>query len=889
MNQLDGLGSENNDLNLLEYLDIVNKHLKVIVICGLIGLFLAVGLWFIQPPLYRAQVTMKFDFNSNDVPGYASNNSWTTYYLREELFKTEFQIIRSLPVRQKVIDEVGIQFLRSRVDLDQNPSNFMGLIKSWVSKSSKDDLSADEETQRNRQINAAMALLNRNLSVSQIRDTNLVEIAFVSTSPEVAERVANAWAEAYVQYGMDRQFEKFRQTFDFLEKQASERRANIEAAILKKTTLESDNDTFKFGTSEGIESDSVSKINTTLIQAETELVRLNSEREKLERTKPEDSFTVQQSDRVQTIIKDLTAKRQEYQRNLDIYKPQLPRMQTLQRDIKLAEANLTRAQREVHLELVNEIRSKVSAQETMVNQLRNSLNTKRVATAEKAKKLDSQIQDLDFQIEQNRQQLESLDNSLQFTYLSQKFNESGPSDKTIVESASLPGSPFAPTLKRFLIIGTALGLLFAGVLIFLLEITDRKIYTADVLEKLSGLPTLALIPKVKSRTLSKTTTDFKYKVFTEILEKTDSLKKADVPPELGDIIKLAKTAKQANEEDRTEESIQQSLDKVVALAKRSLNAGDRSAIMIHIWQLAHFSSTLDISPELEKTSSRKALPAWAQRFFEKQSHEHHYGYSYEPEQKDSRISIRKLIGCYTYIKPASPFAESYRHLRTNIQLANTGQKKSFVLTSSIPGEGKTVSSINLAIAFAQQDKKVLLVDGDLRRSKLHHVFNIKDNVGIVNYLTGQAKEGEIFKSTFVPNLYLLPAGPTPPNPSELLSSKRMQDLMLRMRDLFDYIVFDSSPSLLVADACIIGNFVDATIFVSKAGRTNREEAIRTLQILRSNNIKPLGTLFNDVEFGGKRGYRKSYGYRYGYGYGYGGYGQSYGYGYGYGPYRPRKV
>jgi len=888
MNQLDGMGSEQSELNIIEYLDIIGKHRRVIIICSFVGILLAVALWAIQPPLYRANVTMKFDFTGSDLPGYGNSNSWTSFYFREELFKTEFQIIRSLPVREKVIETVGLDFLKARTQLEKNPTNLIGLLKRWVTSPPPTGPSTEEaqKAKQEQQRRAAVGLLASNLSVSQIRDTNLVDIAFTSTSPEVAEAVANAWAKAYLQYGLDRQFERFSQTFEFLESQAEERRKNIETAMLKKSNLEAENDTFKFGTSQAIEDNAVTKLNNSLIQAESELVRLIADRDKLENSKPQDALEVQQSDQVSTVTKELQEKRQEYQRNLDIYKPQLPRMQQLKREISSLESQLKRVQNQVYLDLVNDIRSRVGAQQATVDQFKENLSKKREATVAMSKKLDSQIQDLNFQIKQNSLQLENLENSRQSIYLSQKFAESGPSDKTIVEEANLPSSPFAPSLKRFLVIGLILGLLVASAIIFLFEITDRKIYTADALEKISGLPTLALIPKVKIRMLTKAGKDFKQKVLSDILEKIDGIDSKAAPPELREIAKIARNAKAISTDEP--EKIESDIEKISALSKRALNAGDRSSTMVQIWQLTYFSSSMDIKPEIEKMTNKARLPKWPTKFRESPTQDSHYGYSYESNQSDSRISIRKLIGCYTYIKPASPFAESYRHLRTNIQLANTGQKKSFVLTSSIPGEGKTVSSVNLAIAFAQLDKKVLLVDGDLRRSKLHRIFNINDPKGLVNYLTDQARENEIFKSTFIPNLYLLPSGPTPPNPSELLSSKRMKDLNVRLREMFDYIVFDSSPSLLVADACIIGNLVDATIFVSKAGRTNREEAIRTLQILRSNNIKPLGTLFNDIDIGGKSGYRKSYGYAYGYGYGYG-YQNGYGYRYGYGPYRPRKV
>ena len=161
--------------------------------------------------------------------------------------------------------------------------------------------------------------------------------------------------------------------------------------------------------------------------------------------------------------------------------------------------------------------------------------------------------------------------------------------------------------------------------------------------------------------------------------------------------------------------------------------------------------------------------------------------------------------------PKSHVSELFRTLRTNIQFMNSSRHlKSLLVTSTLPGEGKTWVSSNLAIAFAQTDKRVVLIDADMRKCCLHDIFNVKACPGLSNYLAGMGAENPqsddisaYLRETEIPNLYLLPSGNVPPNPSELLSSPQMSHLLHKLKGMFDLIVIDATPSKLVTDAVVL--------------------------------------------------------------------------------------
>lgn len=194
----------------------------------------------------------------------------------------------------------------------------------------------------------------------------------------------------------------------------------------------------------------------------------------------------------------------------------------------------------------------------------------------------------------------------------------------------------------------------------------------------------------------------------------------------------------------------------------------------------------------------------------------------------------------------SPISEQYRTLRTNIQYASVDKElKSIIVTSPNPGEGKSTTISNLAIVFAQQGKKVLLVDADLRKPTIHYTFNINNTKGLTNLLMKQTTLGDVIQQTPVLDLFILPSGTIPPYPAELLESEVMSQLMDRLKVDFDLVLFDTPPILAVADAQILANKCDGSILVVKSGSTEKEGAIRAKDILMSSRSKLLGVVLNN--------------------------------------------
>ncbi len=216
-------------------------------------------------------------------------------------------------------------------------------------------------------------------------------------------------------------------------------------------------------------------------------------------------------------------------------------------------------------------------------------------------------------------------------------------------------------------------------------------------------------------------------------------------------------------------------------------------------------------------------------------------------------------------------AEQFRQIRTSLSyLGVSSRKKKILVTSSISGEGKSFISANLAISLALTDKKVVLLEIDLRKPKLSEIFGLKSNAaGISNYLIGEKEADEIIKRTSVnPNLFIISAGPIPPNPSELILNGKIQELLAYLENAFDYVVIDTAPVSPVTDAYLLSQFCDATLYVVRHGYTPRIY----LQLLDENNkirgLKNLALIFNGVKARGigKGGYGNGYGYGYGVGY-----------------------
>ncbi|WP_409295949.1 CpsD/CapB family tyrosine-protein kinase [Peribacillus sp. SCS-26] len=206
---------------------------------------------------------------------------------------------------------------------------------------------------------------------------------------------------------------------------------------------------------------------------------------------------------------------------------------------------------------------------------------------------------------------------------------------------------------------------------------------------------------------------------------------------------------------------------------------------------------------------------------------------------------RKLV---TQHNPKSPISEQYKTIRTNIQFSSVDQEMQTILvTSSGPGEGKSTTVANLAVVFAQAGKRVLLVDGDLRKPTVHYTFSFTNTFGLTNVLTRQKEFEEVVKVSEVENLDILTSGPIPPNPAELLGSKSMDELIRTVRGMYDIIIFDTPPVLAVTDSQILANISDGVILVVSSGRTENEMAVKAKELLEGVNAKMVGVVLNNKD------------------------------------------
>ncbi len=227
-------------------------------------------------------------------------------------------------------------------------------------------------------------------------------------------------------------------------------------------------------------------------------------------------------------------------------------------------------------------------------------------------------------------------------------------------------------------------------------------------------------------------------------------------------------------------------------------------------------------------------------------------------------------GQQVHLEPQSAEAEAYRTIRTAIYFGvPSGQAKTLLITSPAPGDGKTTMVSNLAIAMAQAGQRTLILDGDFRNPNQHKIFEIESDGGLSNVLAGRGQLSDFIQRTKVEGLEVLPCGPIPPNPSEMLNSQAFVNILEELSGKYDHVLIDSPPVMPVTDARILGAMTDVTLLVLRAEKSTRKAAEQSRDGLLSVGASILGVVVNDVPRRGRGGYgyygryHSYYPYRYG--------------------------
>ncbi|MGD2165119.1 MAG: CpsD/CapB family tyrosine-protein kinase [Anaerolineae bacterium] len=211
--------------------------------------------------------------------------------------------------------------------------------------------------------------------------------------------------------------------------------------------------------------------------------------------------------------------------------------------------------------------------------------------------------------------------------------------------------------------------------------------------------------------------------------------------------------------------------------------------------------------------------------------------------------MARTLDLITLTDPRSPASEAYRTLRTNLTFfaALDRPVESLVVTSAAPNEGKSEVLVNLAVTMAQGERRTILVDADLRRPRLHEMFGVANDRGLTTMiLEEEALDDPPLVDVGVENLLLVPSGPLPPNPADVLGSGKMEQVIDTFGDRADVILLDAPPVVAVTDAAVLGTKVDGVLLVVSAGRTRREHAARAKELLERVNVRIIGAVLNEA-------------------------------------------
>lgn len=229
-----------------------------------------------------------------------------------------------------------------------------------------------------------------------------------------------------------------------------------------------------------------------------------------------------------------------------------------------------------------------------------------------------------------------------------------------------------------------------------------------------------------------------------------------------------------------------------------------------------------------------------------------YGYSYvmrkrKKSAEDLAAAEKQTVELLPHEHPRTTAAEAYRAFRTALLLSRAGGVKSIVITSSVPAEGKTSTALNLSIVLGQLGKSVLLIDADLHKPRTHEVLRISNRAGLVTILAENARAADVTVKTAYPGLSVIPAGPISPNPSGLLASDAMADLLKASASNYDFVVIDTPPISMVSDAILLAYRADGAVLCVKGGQTPREQVSRVRDKMLRSNVRILGVLINNLE------------------------------------------
>ena len=720
-------GNDNLVETAQEYLRGLRRRWRLVVLIVILALAVAVAHYVVTPPSYAADCVIQIERRSTNSL-LSSQLPWLDHYFNMEFYPTQYRLLESRGLAEQVaLDE----------RLTEDPEFARGAARAGAS----DDRAA---------LGQIANRLRSGLSVQPIRDTQLVRITYRSDDAEQAARIANAFAQSFIDFGIATRSATMSEASTVLDEQVSSLKSEVSGLKERLSAFQGDETTFSFTPEGEVVFGRLEKLNEELMNLKRQRIDAQAEHQQLLATP--DSAVAAGTPAVEEQRREVQRLERQYQDMSQTYKEDWPAMIDLEEQIEDNRRILAQREREeaatarrTAQAAVSSARRQEAALEQEIRDLRSQMSNENAEAVE--------FNNIQVELAARQELLDDLVRRQSETDFATRLQTDKSSNVTIVDQALVPSSPTHPSLRQNLGGGLVAGLLLGLGAGLLLQFLDRTIKGPDELERITHLPVLAVIPDVSEEGRAG---GFAYNY--------------------------------------------------------AYSYGERS------------------SPPSRGAGSAK-------RWLEKK----------RPPEK---VSIELL----PHTRPRLAVSEAYRALRTALLLSTADELKVVAVSSVESSEGKTATATNLAVVLAQLGRRVALVDCDLRKPRLHKVFTVSNRTGLVSYLTTGSDEG-IYHRTEVGGLFLLPSGPIPPNPSELLASERMRDLMEGLRESFDYVVLDTPPTLAVTDATVAGTLSDGMVLCVRSGRVERGDARRALDRLELSEIKVLGTVLNAHRAGGGRGDR----------------------------------
>lgn len=718
---------EEKEINLLDYWNIIYKH-KFVVLTSLIVLVASVTIGtFMIRPTYKATAQIQIE---RDIPNVLPfKEVFSLDASHDDFYQTQYKLMQSRTVARMVINELN---LKENEEFSGKKSfSITGIIRNFLSFRKSKGVS--DESDDSRIVNSFLD----GLVVEPIINSRLVNVSYISHSPELSAKIANTVAEKYIAFNTESKYKTTTLASDSLEKQVNSLRNEISEL---ESTMQEFAREYNLYIFDGDEQNLIQKRMSKIMQRASDATISRIEKENtyqsIRNAKSDALLEVSNSKLIHELKADISRLEQEYTEKAQKFKADWPLMSQLKEKIAIAKQLLEQ-------EKANIYNSTLSAAKREYLEARQM----EVCFKEELDELGKKSQDLlaanikynvmNSDLQTNKKNLEDLLKRSSETGISAKLGNIMAGNIWVVDRAEIPDSIYKPKKKLNIALSIIVGLLLGTGLAFFFDYLDNTIKTIEDVEKYVKISVLGIIPKQLSQ------------------------------------------------------------------------------------------------------HTRQRTPVNAEK-------------------------INSEVDLISFQEAKSKTAEAFKEVRTSILLSSPDNPpRTFLITSNLPKEGKTFVSLNMAITFTQIGKKILLIDTDLRKPRIHKILNLKNSVGISNYLSGNADFNEIFQKSYILNLSVITSGPLPPNPSELINSKNFITLLdyLKNNNEFDHIIFDSPPILSVTDPTILASKVDAVILVIQGGKTPRDAAIRGKEKLSLVNAKIIGSTLNDIDMK-QSSYYKYAGYYY---------------------------